>query len=69
MEKAIGSEGDFSLDLVEGKILITAKYAGKGGDAELKVNVAPDYFIDKLAAMIPGTMDDMVLNLLKGALK
>jgi len=69
LEKEMG-EGNFSLELnAEGKIVLGAEYAGKGATAGLNIVLEPDYFIDKLAAAIPGTIDDAVLNLLKGALK
>lgn len=68
-EKELGSEGALKIEVVEGKVKLTLKYDSKGLDADLALLLESDYFIDKLAAAIPGQIDDMVLELLKKALK
>lgn len=68
-EGAPSAELLYKVEIVGGKIVLSAGYAGKGGNAEFKAVVDPDYFIDKLAEAIPGKVDDTVLNLLKAALK
>ena len=54
MEKAIGKEGNFGIELVGGKVKLSAGYDGAGVDAGLSISVDSDYFVDKLAALIPG---------------
>lgn len=54
MEKPLGAEGTLKLELVDGKIAISAVYDGKQVDASLTVSVDTDQFVDKLAALIPG---------------
>ena len=54
MEKPIGAEGSFKLELGDGKLNLTAGYDGKQVDAAVSVSVDTDAFVDKLAALIPG---------------
>lgn len=62
-------EADLSLDFKDGKVRLSVSYDGKGTDAGIYVDLEAEYFIDKLADAIPGTVDDMILSALKGALK
>jgi len=66
---AMGPEMDYKLELVEGKLKFSLSYGGKGGGAEVALLLEGDYFLDKLAALIPGKVDDLVIAALKGALK
>lgn len=68
-EKELGSEGSLKLEVVEGKVKLTLKYDSKGLDADLVLLLESEYFVDKLAEAIPGKIDDMILELLKTALK
>lgn len=68
-EGKIGAEGMFDLELKEGKLVLVADHKAAGSHAKLEVAVDPDYFIDKLAGVIPGTIDDAIFSVLKGALK
>lgn len=65
----VGSEAKLEVDLVEGKLQLSFAYEGKGVGSKLSVMLEPEYFMDKLAAAIPGKIDDAVLALIKGALK
>lgn len=65
----IGPEVQYDLELVDGKLKVSVGYDGSGVDAGVYVTVEPEYFIDKLAAVIPGKLDDAVFAMLKGALK
>ncbi len=69
-ELASVSKGEVAADVKfeGGKIVLAAKYDGKGADAEVKVSVESGYFLDKLKEAIPGQIDDAVIELLKGAL-
>jgi len=71
MEKEIiiGSEGKAKVELKDGKLYIVGFYDGKQMDAELKVGIEVDMFIDQLAEAIPGKIDDAILGVLKVALK
>ncbi len=64
----IGAEAVYDVKLVEGKLVISAKYDGAETDAEVKVTIEAGLFMDKLAAVIPGTIDDAVIAVIKGAL-
>lgn len=50
------------------KLVLAVKYDGKGADATVMVEVEAAYFLDKLAAAIPGTLDDSVIAAIKLAL-
>jgi hypothetical protein len=65
----LGEDGDFKIEVKEGKLILSAGYMNEGLGASLGIQVSPDYFIDKLAAAIPGEIDDAVLSILKAALK
>jgi hypothetical protein len=54
MEKAIGAEAKLKLELVDGKLMISLVYDGKGVDGQVGISVDSDYFIDQLAGLIPG---------------
>jgi len=69
VEMPIGPEAQIELKLKDGAVVVEVTYKGADGYAALAVGVMPDAFIDKLAAMIPGTLDDAILAALKGALK
>lgn len=64
----LGPEATYDVKLVEGKLVIAAKYDGAETDAELKVAIDAGLFVDKLAALIPGTIDDVIIAVIKGAL-
>ena len=66
---AIGSEGFYEIDIVEGDLVIKAGHASKGASAGVEIRVESDYFLDKLAEKIPGEVDDAVIAIIKGALK
>lgn len=69
IKKELGAEGEVALSLSAGKLSLSAKYDSKGLDGEVKLSVDSDYFIDQLAAKIPGQLDDAILAVLKAALK
>ena len=69
LEKDLGAEGKVKVVVEKGKLSLVCSYDGKGLDGEVKMSVDSDYFIDALAAKIPGQIDDMIAGLLKQALK
>jgi hypothetical protein len=62
-------ELDFDFKLVDGKVVISVKYDGKGLESELVNKISAEYFLDKIKAMIPGEVDDKAIEFLKIALK
>lgn len=68
-ELAIGTEGKVDVKIQGGKIYLVGKYDGKDMDADLTVGIEVDLLIDKLAAKIPGQVDDAIFGVLKAALK
>lgn len=63
----VGSDIDFKFE--KGKALISFGHEGKDAGIQITVSVNADSLLDKLAAAIPGQIDDTVIALLKGALK
>jgi hypothetical protein len=49
--------------------MISMDYDGVQADASLAIKLEVDMFIDQLKALIPGKIDDMIFDLLKGAMK
>lgn len=71
MEKPIGAEGTLKIENVDGKIVVSVGYDGKGLDGSLSVAIESDYFVDLLAAAVPGDspLEALVIATLKSALK
>jgi hypothetical protein len=66
---ALGSEGLYDLDIKDGNLVLVLSHGSKGLSASINVQVESGYFLDKLAAKIPGDLDDAVINLIKNAIK
>lgn len=65
-----GEAGPVSYDLalVEGKLIVTVGSAKLEGVAvNVSVSVDATHFLDKLAALIPGKIDDAVIEAIKAA--
>lgn len=69
ISKDLGAEGKVKLVLEQGKVKLVAEYDSKGLDGKVEMAVDSDYFIDELAAKIPGQLDDAIFAVLKQALK
>ena len=65
----IGPEAKIDLKIKDGAIVVEIAYSGADGYASVAAGLKPDAFFDKLKAAIPGTLDDMIFDALKGALK
>lgn len=65
----IGPEAKYKVSLDAGKLIIAMGYDGVEADAEMSIKLEVDLFLDKVAALIPGKIDDAVIAMLKGALK
>lgn len=64
----LGPEAKYDVKIVEGKVVMAIKYDGVETDAELVVKIDAGLFLDKLAAAIPGQIDDAIIAVLRGAL-
>lgn len=71
MEKDIqlSKELELKMELKDGKIQLSAVYSGDQAGAQMGVTLDPALFIDHLAALIPGKVDDALFEVLKAALK
>ena len=69
INKQLSPEATLKIEIAEGKLKMSAILDTKGVDAQLSASVDSDYFIDELAKKIPGTIDDAIFDVLKGALK
>lgn len=65
---AIGAEGSLDLKLDGGKLVLTVTHIHASGDVSLVVKEDVKYFLEKLKVAIPGSFDDVVINVLEGAL-
>jgi hypothetical protein len=66
---ALGAEGSLNIKLENGKLVIEVKHVHASGEVVLRAVENPDYFLDKLAAAIPGSFDDAVIAIAKSAIK
>jgi hypothetical protein len=69
VNEQISKEANVKIEIVAGKIELTAALDTSGADVAVKVTVDSDYFLDLLASKIPGQIDDAVIALFKSALK
>lgn len=65
----LGKEGALDVKLENGKIVVSLSHNHASGKVSLSVEEDGAYFLDKLAAAIPGTFDDVVIAIAKEALK
>jgi hypothetical protein len=70
-EGKIGEVGAYDVEFKEGKLVakVNAGVPAVGLEAEMKISLGADQVLDALAKAIPGTIDDALLGLIKGALK
>jgi hypothetical protein len=69
IDKDLGDKGELKLDLVDGQLKLSINYALPTLKGEVSVVLNSDELLDKLAELIPGKVDDAVINILKVALK
>lgn len=71
MEKEIEISKEAKVDIAvkEGFLILSVDYTGKDGGGALSVKVSTDNLLDELAKAIPGTVDDVVIGVIKQALK
>lgn len=64
---ALGPEAKYDLAIKDGKVQLSLSYGGAETDATLQINVSAAVFLDKLKAMIPGQVDDLLIGMLESA--
>ena len=69
VDKDLGDKGELKLDLVNGDLKFTVSYAVTGVTGGVSITVSADELLDKLKAVIPGEIDDAVIDIVKAALK
>lgn len=65
----VGAESKVKVFVAGGKLGLSAVMDTKGVDASVSLSADAEYFIDELAKLIPGVIDDAVLAIVKQALK
>jgi hypothetical protein len=69
ISEQISKEAKVDILFENGNVVLKGILDTKGVDVELALKVESDYFLDKLAAAIPGELDDKLIGMLKLALK
>lgn len=69
INKDLGPEANIKVVVAGGKISLVLAADTKGIDGSVTLSVDSDYFLDELAAKIPGGLDDAIISVLKVALK
>jgi hypothetical protein len=64
----IGPEAHIDLKLVDGNVVVEVKYKGADGFASVQAGVSPLVFLGKIKSMIPGKLDDMLIDALVKAM-
>lgn len=61
---AVGPEGDVDVKIEGGMVKLILKYNGADTVASLEVGLKPQAFVEKLKKAIPGSIDDMIFDLI-----
>jgi hypothetical protein len=69
INKQISPEASAKVEIIAGKIQLSAVVDTGGVDGMISIAVDGEYFIDELSKKIPGTLDDAILAVLKSAIK
>lgn len=64
----IGTVGDYDIQFVEGKLVITAKANYGVGSTSVVQSLDAGAVLDALAKAIPGTIDDSIIGVIKAAI-
>lgn len=67
LDKKLSSELSVLATLENGKVALKLVYAGKLGGGSLVLDVSADTLIDKLKDIVPGKIDDYIIDALKAA--
>jgi len=69
VEGQMGPETTYTLEFQEGKLRLGMKYDGKQADAEVYISLEAIEFLKMLKGVIPGQIDDKIIDILAAALK
>ncbi len=64
----LGPNAKYDLKIEDGKLKASVSFVKNSVEAELSVNLSPALLLDLLKAKIPGTIDDLIIDLLKKSL-
>jgi hypothetical protein len=65
----VSKELGLKIEFINNQVKLSLGLDTNGVDASISVMLEVDYFLDKLAAAIPGTIDNTIIELLKAGLK
>lgn len=65
---ALGPEGLADLKLEGGMLILTFVHKHASGEVTITVKENAKYFLEKLKVAIPGKLDDVVIDVIEGAL-
>lgn len=68
MDGALGSEGKYDVDFVDGKIKVDLSYMGAQGEAGLYIKLDLVAMLEMAAAKTDNKIDDAVVSMIKGML-
>lgn len=64
----LGTEGEIKAELVDGNVVAAIKYDGQDLAGEFDLTIKTKAGLEALKALIPGTLDDMIISVLEAAL-
>lgn len=64
----LGTEGDVKLTLEGGKLILMLTHIHASGSVSIMVSEDAKYFLEKLKVAIPGSFDDVLINLAEASL-
>ncbi len=65
----IGELGSYDVEFKGGKLLAKAGIAKAGVSGSVEIAIDSDVILDALKAAVPGQIDDVLIDLVKAALK
>jgi len=68
VNQEISKELGFELKFEDKQLILIPSFDSKGVDVKMEIKVSAEYFLDQLAAAIPGQIDNTVIDLLKAAI-
>lgn len=64
----LGPEGNLDVKLEDGKLVLTISHVHASGQISVVATEDAKYFLEKLKVLIPGTIDDYLINILEVSL-
>ncbi len=68
VNKDLGAEGKLDLKLEGGKLVLTVTHLHASGEISIVAKEDAKYFLEKLKVLIPGTIDDYLINIVEASL-